>query len=151
MAWFTKKQEETPEVLPDIWHVCPACKAHIYKDEWENNLKVCPKCNHHDRLSARERIALLVDPGTFREYGQEILPTDHLGFSDAKGPYAEKAAATVRKTGASESVTTGSGDGPALSPWRAPPSGRPGRRRTISAAFPASTGALSAPPACSCR
>ncbi len=110
MAWFTKKEEAPQELLPDIWHVCSKCGAHVFKDAWENNLKVCPKCGHHDRLTARERIALLVDPGTFREYGQEVVPTDHLGFSDAKGPYAAKAAAAVKKLGISESVVTGSGD-----------------------------------------
>ena len=110
MAWFTKKEEAPQELLPDIWHVCSKCGAHIFKDSWENNLKVCPKCGHHDRLSARERIGLLVDPGTFREFGTEILPTDPLSFSDAKGPYAAKAAAAVRKIGQSESVVVGSGD-----------------------------------------
>ena len=110
MAWFTKKEEAPQELLPDIWHVCSSCGAHIFKDSWENNLKVCPKCGHHDRLSARERIGLLVDPGSFREFGTEILPTDPLGFSDAKGPYAAKAAAAVKKLGTSESVVVGSGN-----------------------------------------
>ena len=111
MGWFTKPTESHEQApLPDLWHVCPACNAHIFKDSWENNLKVCPKCGHHDRLSARERIALLVDPGTFREFGTEILPTDPLSFSDAKGPYAAKAAAAVKKLGTSESVVVGSGN-----------------------------------------
>ena len=110
MAWFTKKEESPPELLPDIWHVCSKCGAHIFKDSWENNLKVCPKCGHHDRLSARERIELLVDPGTFREYGQEVVPTDHLGFADAKGSYAAKAAGAVKKLGIGEAVVTGSGN-----------------------------------------
>jgi len=111
MSWFTKSTAApVPEPLPDIWHVCPKCQSHIFKKEWEDDLKVCPKCGHHDRLGARERIALLVDPGSFREFGTEILPSDPLGFSDAKGPYAAKAAATVKKLGQSESVVTGSGD-----------------------------------------
>lgn len=110
MAWFTKKEEAPQELLPDIWHVCSKCGAHIFKDAWESNLKVCPKCGHHDRLSARERIGLLVDPGTFREFGTEIVPSDPLSFSDAKGPYAAKAAAAVKKLGTSESVVVGSGN-----------------------------------------
>ena len=111
MPWFTKSAPApAPEPLPDIWHVCPKCQSHIFKKEWEDDLKVCPKCGHHDRLGARERIALLVDPGSFREFGTEILPSDPLGFSDAKGPYAAKAAATVKKLGQSESVVTGSGN-----------------------------------------
>ena len=111
MPWFTKTTEPREQApLPDLWHVCPACQAHVFKDEWEAALKVCPKCGHHDRLSARERIGLLVDPGTFREFGTEILPTDPLSFSDAKGPYAAKAAAAVKKLGTSESVVVGSGN-----------------------------------------
>lgn len=110
MPWFTKSAAPAPEPLPDIWHVCPKCQSHIFKKEWEDDLKVCPKCGHHDRLGARERIALLVDPGSFREFGTEITPSDPLGFSDAKGPYAAKAAATVKKLGQSESVVVGSGN-----------------------------------------
>ncbi|MBQ7666590.1 MAG: acetyl-CoA carboxylase carboxyltransferase subunit beta [Kiritimatiellae bacterium] len=111
MSWFTKSSPAAPpEPLPDIWHVCSKCQSHIFKKEWEDDLKVCPKCGHHDRLGARERIALLVDPGSFREFGEEILPSDPLGFADAKGPYAAKAAAAVKKLGQSESVVTGSGD-----------------------------------------
>ena len=111
MGWFTKPTESHEQApLPDLWHVCPACQAHVFKDEWEGALKVCPKCGHHDRLSARERIGLLVDPGTFREFGTEILPSDPLSFSDAKGPYAAKAAAAVKKLGTSESVVVGSGN-----------------------------------------
>ena len=111
MGWFTKPTESHEQApLPDLWHVCPACQAHVFKDEWESALKVCPKCGHHDRLSARERIGLLVDPGSFREFGTEILPTDPLSFSDAKGPYAAKAAAAVKKLGTSESVVVGSGN-----------------------------------------
>ena len=111
MGWFTKPTESHEQApLPDLWHVCPACQAHVFKDEWEGALKVCPKCGHHDRLSARERIGLLVDPGTFREFGTEILPSAPLSFSAAKGPYAAKAAAAVKKLGTSESVVVGSGN-----------------------------------------
>ena len=110
MGWFTKNETSPQEPLADIWHVCPKCQAHVFKDEWAANLMVCPKCNHHDRLSCRDRIRLLTDDGTFREFGTEIVPCDHLHFSDAKGPYAPKAAATVKKLGQSESVVTGSGN-----------------------------------------
>ncbi len=110
MGWFEKKVD-TEAIVPDaIWQVCPSCKAHIMKDEWVKNIKVCPKCNYHDRMGCRERIKLLIDDGTFREFNDHIVPSDPLKFSDAKGPYAEKAAATVKKLGISESVITGSGN-----------------------------------------
>lgn len=108
MAWFTQKDPAT-EHPADIWQVCPKCNAYVFKDEWHANLQVCPKCGHHGRLGCRDRIDLLVDRGTFREFGSEIVPGDPLGFADAKGPYKEKAAATVEKLGVSESVLTGSG------------------------------------------
>ena len=110
MGWFTKKEAAPQEPLADIWHVCPKCQAHVFKDEWISNQMVCPKCGHHDRLTCRQRVEMLIDPDTFREFGTEIVPSDPLKFSDAKGPYAPKAAATVKKLGQSESVIIGSGN-----------------------------------------
>jgi acetyl-CoA carboxylase carboxyl transferase subunit beta len=110
MGWFEKKVDAEAIVPDAIWQVCPSCKAHIMKDEWVKNIKVCPKCNYHDRMGCRERIKLLIDDGTFREFNDHIVPSDPLNFSDAKGPYIEKAAATVKKLGISESVITGSGN-----------------------------------------
>lgn len=110
MGWFTKKEATPQEPLADIWHVCPKCQAHVFKDEWISNQMVCPKCGHHDRLTCRQRVEMLIDPDTFREFGTEIVPSDPLKFSDAKGPYAPKAAATVKKLGQSESVIIGSGN-----------------------------------------
>ena len=112
MGWFTrstakKQQTEIPEGL---FAVCPRCKAHIYKDEYENAFKVCPKCNHHERLTAEERIRLIVDAGTFREFNKGIKPNDPLAFKDAKGTYREKAENAIAKTGLNEAVVTGSGD-----------------------------------------
>ena len=109
MGWFSKSTAPKQELPTDIWQICSSCQAHVFKDEWVANLKVCPKCNYHDRLGCRERVDLLVDDGTFREFNQHILPSDPLVFSDAKGPYKEKAASAVDALGISESVITGSG------------------------------------------
>jgi acetyl-CoA carboxylase carboxyl transferase subunit beta len=57
MGWFkrTKQTIEAAAVKPeDMWVICPSCKAHIFKEEWHKGLKVCPKCNFHDRLTCRE-------------------------------------------------------------------------------------------------
>ena len=110
MGWFTKNATQTQSLPPDIWQVCPSCQAHILKEEWAANIKVCPKCNFHDRINCRERVDLLVDTGTFREFGQNVLPADPLGFSDGKAPYGEKALETAKKLGISEAVITGSGN-----------------------------------------
>ena len=111
MGWFTqKKTSATAEKVENIWQVCPKCKAHIHKDEWAKALQVCPQCDYHDRMTCGDRIELLVDEGSFREFGADITPRDPLGFSDVKESYEEKAKATVEKLGISESVVTGSGN-----------------------------------------
>jgi acetyl-CoA carboxylase carboxyl transferase subunit beta len=110
MAWFRKSGKKTPGASEeDLWTVCPSCKAHIYKQEWETGLKVCPTCNYHARISCTERRDLLIDVGTWREYAGHVTTSDPLEFSDAKGPYKEKAAAAKAKTGLKESVLTGDG------------------------------------------
>lgn len=113
MGWFTKTKEtaakpESPK-KEDIWIQCPSCKAHIYKEEWEKNLKVCDRCSFHERLTWRERVDVLMDEGTFVELNAKVTWNDPLKFSDAKGPYAAKAAETCEKTGMKESVITGAG------------------------------------------
>lgn len=112
MGWFNRSARKTPqnEIPEGLFAVCPRCKAHIYKDEYENACKVCPKCNHHERLSAPERLELIIDKGTFREFNSEITPNDPLDFKDAKGSYKQKAEEAIAKTGLNEAVVTGSGD-----------------------------------------
>ena len=108
MAWYEKPA--TPVAITPteaIWAVCSACKAFVPREEWGAALRVCPRCNYHDRLSCRERIALLTDAGTFEEIAAHVTFSDPLKFEDASGPYAAKAKATVAKTGLGESVVTG--------------------------------------------
>lgn len=71
--------------LPEgLWSKCPACEAVLYTTDLENNLQVCPKCGHHHRLKARQRLDLLLDPEGRVEIGAEVLPTDSLKFKDSK-------------------------------------------------------------------
>jgi acetyl-CoA carboxylase carboxyl transferase subunit beta len=108
MAWYEKPQ--TPPVLPaaeEIWAICPGCKAYITRKEWNDALRVCPRCNYHDRLTCRERVALITDEGSFKEINTDVTFGDPLNFVDASGPYAAKAKATAAKTGVNESVLTG--------------------------------------------
>jgi acetyl-CoA carboxylase carboxyl transferase subunit beta len=111
MGWFTKKQTAAakPEPKEDIWIQCPSCKAHIYREEWDKNLKVCDRCHYHDRMTWKERADVLFDAKTFKELNAKITFNDPLKFADAKGSYAEKAAETRQKTGLNESVVTGEG------------------------------------------
>ena len=110
MAWFRRSRNSAsaPE-KPDLWTVCPSCKAHIFKEEWSANLKVCPTCNHHARLNYKERLGLILDAGSFEEINGHVTTTDPLQFVDGKGSYAEKAEVAKKKTGLNEAVVSGRG------------------------------------------
>lgn len=95
--------------LEELWAKCHKCGELLYTRELERNSRVCPKCSHHIRLNARERIDLLVDADTFEEWDTELRPTDPLEFVDGQGPYTEKLAKTQQRTGETESLITGKG------------------------------------------
>jgi len=118
MAWFNKPKysvlgtsgKNDPQGKPpkELWTKCPGCGEVIYNKEWDENLKVCPKCNFHNRLSSQERIELLADPESFREYDKGLYSLDPLGFTDAAGPYSEKLKASEEKTGMKDGIVCGS-------------------------------------------
>jgi acetyl-CoA carboxylase carboxyl transferase subunit beta len=116
MAWFKKskapisapvegKKVQMPEGL---WTKCKNCEEIIYSKEIERNLNVCPKCDYHFRISARERIDLVIDAGTFNETDPEMASVDFLKFKDSK-KYVDRIKAAVKKNGAGDAVITGSG------------------------------------------
>ncbi len=109
MAWFKKTRKSTSEEKSELWNICPSCKAHVFKEEWAADLKVCPKCNYHDRLNYQERLDLILDEGSFKEINSEVTTSDPINFVDAKGSYADKAAAAKKKTSMNEAVVTGCG------------------------------------------
>jgi acetyl-CoA carboxylase carboxyl transferase subunit beta len=91
MAWF--KKEKTPKQpqaerrlkMPEgLWVKCSACKEMVYKKEVLRNSNVCPKCNYHFRINARERIKMLLDDGTYEEFDANVAPRDALEFRDVK-------------------------------------------------------------------
>lgn len=98
-------QVERREVPAGLWSKCPRCKALVYRKELERNLKVCPKCGYHHRLSARERIAITFDPGSFVEHDAELDSSDILGFAG----YVEKLEDARKRTGNREACITGEG------------------------------------------
>ncbi|MDH5679308.1 MAG: acetyl-CoA carboxylase, carboxyltransferase subunit beta [Nitrospinota bacterium] len=114
MSWFSKVKKPLEAItsrdkIPEgIWKKCDECKAIIYGQELDNNFQVCPKCGHHHRLSARERIRLLIDEGTFQEKDGELAPNDPLKFRDSK-KYKDRIAESKKKTGLNESAISGSG------------------------------------------
>ena len=87
---------------------CPECKEIIFEREHKKNLKVCSKCHHHFRLSAHERIDILVDPGSFVEMDAELVSLDPLRFVSQSQIYAEKLEHERKRTGVNSAVVTGS-------------------------------------------
>ncbi len=92
---------------PQLWVKCPQCKAMLYKEDLEGSAKVCARCGHHLRLSAAERIAMLVDEGSFVRFDAQLRPLDPLDFVDSK-PYARRLEATQAKTGEADAYLAGS-------------------------------------------
>src|SRR5215470_5579168 len=86
------------QIPAGVWTKCEKCEQIIYNKELEENFKICPKCGTHFRLSARERLAQLADPKSFKEFGEEILPTDPLEFTDIQ-PYKTRLHEAQKKTG----------------------------------------------------
>lgn len=97
MSWLNKLPQKIKRVVghdkktvPEgLWSKCPACQTVLYKKDLEDNAEVCPKCAHHNRISARERIALLLDAENQFEIGASVQPIDPLKFKDSKS-YAER-------------------------------------------------------------
>ncbi len=99
------KKRGVPEGL---WVKCPGCGASIYKKEIEQRLNVCPKCDHHFYVSAKQRIQQVLDEGTFEPMNEQLAPTDPLEFADRRR-YADRLVAEQKRTGLSDAVLTGSG------------------------------------------
>jgi len=115
MAWF--KKEKTPKLpagerkftIPEgLWVKCDNCKEIIYKKEVARNANVCPKCNYHFRISAKERLETMYDDGRYREFDTEIAPVDALGFVDTK-PYAARLASYQQETGLKDAIVSSEG------------------------------------------
>jgi acetyl-CoA carboxylase carboxyl transferase subunit beta len=86
-----------------LWVKCPSCEAVLYRTDLEKNLYVCPKCAHHSRVGARERIEQLLDPEGRFEIGLEVVPIDSLKFKDQK-KYPDRLAAALEETGETDAL-----------------------------------------------
>jgi acetyl-CoA carboxylase carboxyl transferase subunit beta len=91
-----------------LWQKCEGCSRTIYRKEAEEIQNVCPQCGFHWYVSAAQRIAQLLDAGTFEECDASLRPTDPLGFRDKKA-YAERIVAEQKRTGMRDAVVTGTG------------------------------------------
>ncbi len=110
MAWFKKGKDVTAEkkvkVPEGLWVKCDSCREIIYKKEIDKNLKICPKCNYHFRISALERIQLLIDEGSFFEIDKGLSSADPLGFID-KLSYRERLDESRKKSELEEAALSG--------------------------------------------
>jgi acetyl-CoA carboxylase carboxyl transferase subunit beta len=102
----TNKKREMPEGL---WQKCPDCGEVIHNLELVQNLKVCPKCDFHFTLPAKERIDNLIDPGTFIEFDPSMLSVDVLSFKGV-ATYGDRLKSYQEKTGLKDAVLTGFGN-----------------------------------------
>jgi len=111
MSWFQKfrpsrirteggNKRNVPEGL---WTKCSVCTAVLYRPELERNLQVCPKCSHHMRIGARNRLELFLDPGSQREIAAGLESVDVLRFKDHK-KYRDRLSAAQKKTGETDAL-----------------------------------------------
>lgn len=95
------------EMPSHLWTQCPDCGEMLFNKQLARNVSVCPKCEHHFKIGARERIELLADKGTFVEHDADVLSADPLGFVDSK-PYTQRLEAARVRSGAHDAVLCGS-------------------------------------------
>ncbi|EGZ48917.1 acetyl-CoA carboxylase, carboxyltransferase subunit beta [Neisseria wadsworthii] len=105
MSWLDKilppkikKDENGKSGIPEgLWHKCPSCSATLYATDLAHNQNVCPKCNHHNAMTARERLDLLLDAEGREEIAANVKPTDILKFKDSK-KYPDRLSAAKKLT-----------------------------------------------------
>lgn len=115
MAWFKKVRKpieplakNQPSRVPEgLWVKCPSCGEIIYNKDLASTLNVCPKCAHHLRIGAAERLRMLFD-GDWTEYDTGLQSTDPLQFVDTK-PYRKRLDATIASTGMKDAVICATG------------------------------------------
>ena len=111
MSWLEKlmptriRTESTSKrkVPEGLWDKCPSCNAVLYKSELERNLQVCPKCDHHMRITARKRLGSFLDDSERAEIGDDLEPRDFLKFKDTK-KYKDRLSAASKATGEKDAI-----------------------------------------------
>ncbi len=117
MAWFRREKKPVEQPTPPeerrvrtegMWTKCEACGQIIWKKDLETNWNVCPRCQHHFRLSAVRRLELLLDDGQWVEQDGALESTDPLEFVDTR-PYRERLREAQQKTGMADAILTAEG------------------------------------------
>jgi len=115
MAWFKKTRkpiaaparDKASRVPEGLWVKCPDCSQVIYNKDLATNCGVCPKCAHHFRMNAADRLRMLFD-GAWTEYDKNLVSTDPLEFTDTK-PYKERLKTSIEATGVKDAIIVASG------------------------------------------
>lgn len=104
MSWIEKilnkstiTSSRKANIPEGVWTKCDSCGQVLYRAELERNLEVCPKCDHHMRISARRRLETFLDTGSTTELGSELEPKDILKFRDSK-KYKDRISAAQKQT-----------------------------------------------------
>jgi acetyl-CoA carboxylase carboxyl transferase subunit beta len=115
MGWFSREKapivpsdEKKVRVPEGLWTKCKSCSEIIYTKEVEKNLNVCPKCDYHFRIPAKERLDLILDLDTFTEFDRDLESIDFLEFQDTKS-YQDRIQAAMKKGPGKEAVVCGEG------------------------------------------
>jgi len=111
MSWIDKilppriqKSASPRRSVPEgVWLKCPSCETVLYRADLDSNQQVCPKCDHHLRIRARERLDQLLDPEGRYEIGQEVLPVDTLKFKDSR-KYPDRLTEAMEQTGETDAL-----------------------------------------------
>jgi acetyl-CoA carboxylase carboxyl transferase subunit beta len=111
MSWIDKIPQKIKRVVgstrknvPEgLWSKCDSCQTVLYRTDLESNLEVCPKCNHHNRISARDRLNFLLDPENRIEIGSNVQPVDALKFKDSK-TYVDRMKAAQKEVGEQDAL-----------------------------------------------
>ena len=111
MSWLKKilppkinRMGANKKTVPEgLWSKCPKCDSVLYRTDLEANAEVCPKCEYHNRISARDRLHLLLDEKGRKEIGAEVQPMDPLKFKDSK-KYADRLKASQTEVGETDAL-----------------------------------------------
>ena len=116
MAWFKRDKKSIEQTTPPeerrvrtegLWMKCESCRAIVFRKDLEANLHVCPKCQFHFKMGAKQRLEMLLD-GRYTEHDAGMISTDPLKFVDTK-PYAARIKEAKRKLGMSDAIITAEG------------------------------------------
>jgi acetyl-CoA carboxylase carboxyl transferase subunit beta len=107
-SWLEVVKPKKRGVPEGVWIKCPGCSATVYRKQVEENRNVCVECEHHFIIGAAERVRQLLDPDSFEEWFEDLMPADPLGFADRK-PYKDRLAAEQKKTGMKDACVVGRG------------------------------------------